>query len=387
MKFIDNKLIGKRIIFYAALPLCMMLVSLTAHAQGQTVDLPKADMTLTEVFSEITWQTKYTFFFNPAKIDLNKKVALNASKAPLAGILEDMGKKTEYMFQIVDTHIIVIPPSPYDSDQELISAKKVPADFDYLPSYDAKGGNNEVFVIEMNYLAERSRNALRRERPELDPDAASSRDTLWSFIPPAPDRQFSYPDQNISLDRTGTVSDGGRFSSKLPSGAIKVNLLYGALTLTPNIAYEFGLGDKTSLDVTFAYNPWDRETSNKEKNRKMVHIIARPEFRYWLCERFNGHFFGGHAFYWRYNVSGYKVPMLFEKDRQYDGHALGLGVSYGYMWRFHERWGAEFNVGVGVAFMKHYEKECHLCAPKNGKQNETYFGPTNLGIKLVWTIN
>ena len=80
--------------------------------------------------------------------------------------------------------------------------------------------------------------------------------------------------------------------------AAKTNLLYWATT-TPNIGMEFGLGEQTTLELTGGYNPW---TLDKEQNKKLKHWLVMPEFRYWLCERFNGHFFGIHTGYTFYDL-------------------------------------------------------------------------------------
>lgn len=67
---------------------------------------------------------------------------------------------------------------------------------------------------------------------------------------------------------TGTV--------KAQDIAVKTNLLYWSST-TPNLSLEFGLGKRTTLDLTGAYNPW---TLNKDKNKKIKHWMVMPEFRY-----------------------------------------------------------------------------------------------------------
>lgn len=87
-------------------------------------------------------------------------------------------------------------------------------------------------------------------------------------------------------------------STRVEKVAVKTNLLYWATT-TPNAGFEFGLGKKTTLDISGGYNPW---TLNSDKNRKVKHFLVKPEFRYWLCERFQGHFFGVHAGYGEYNI-------------------------------------------------------------------------------------
>ena len=85
---------------------------------------------------------------------------------------------------------------------------------------------------------------------------------------------------------------------------VKTNILYWA-TSTPNLGFEFGLGKRTTLDLAGGYNPW---TLDREANRKIRHWMVMPEFRYWLCERFNGHFFGVHSGYAFYNLSGVRIP-------------------------------------------------------------------------------
>ncbi len=66
--------------------------------------------------------------------------------------------------------------------------------------------------------------------------------------------------------------------------AVKTNLLYDA-TATVNLGAEIGLSPKWTLDLSANYNGW---TFNE--NKKWKHWLAQPEARYWLCERFNGHF-------------------------------------------------------------------------------------------------
>ena len=92
--------------------------------------------------------------------------------------------------------------------------------------------------------------------------------------------------------------------------AVKTNLLYWA-TSTPNIGFEFGLGKRTTLDLVGGYNPW---TLNKDDNKKIKHWMVMPEFRYWLCERFNGHFFGIHTGFAEYNISGFPSKISLPKS-------------------------------------------------------------------------
>ena len=115
-------------------------------------------------------------------------------------------------------------------------------------------------------------------------------------------------------------------STRVEKVAVKTNLLYWATT-TPNAGFEFGLGKKTTLDISGGYNPW---TLNSDKNRKVKHFLVKPEFRYWLCERFQGHFFGVHAGYGEYNISAVHIPLINTSgDNRYQGWGAGVGISAG----------------------------------------------------------
>jgi hypothetical protein len=168
--------------------------------------------------------------------------------------------------------------------------------------------------------------------------------------------------------------------------AVKTNLLYGA-TATPNLGFEVGLGQRTTLDLSGGYNPW-----TFDNNKKIKHVLIEPEFRYWTCERFNGHFFGVHGLFAHYNIGSVDVPLPdingaeIDKAFRYQGNAYGGGVSYGYHLMLGTRWGLEFNIGVGVAFLDYDKYECAKCGDFVGSDTKTYIGPTKAGIRLVYLL-
>ena len=86
-------------------------------------------------------------------------------------------------------------------------------------------------------------------------------------------------------------------SSLAQKWAVKSNLLYDA-TATINLGVEAALGPRVTLDISGNYNPWEFGDA------RWKHWLIQPEVRYWLCERFNGHFFGLHAHYAEYNAGG-----------------------------------------------------------------------------------
>ena len=127
-----------------------------------------------------------------------------------------------------------------------------------------------------------------------------------------------------------------RNETYLPKFAIKTNALYWA-TSTPNLGIEVGLAKKLTLDISGNYNPW-----KFGDDRQIKHWLVQPELRYWLCERFNGSFFGLHGHYGEMNVSNLNIFGM-GHDR-YDGNLYGAGISYGYQWIISKRWSMEATI-------------------------------------------
>lgn len=167
---------------------------------------------------------------------------------------------------------------------------------------------------------------------------------------------------------------------------VKTNLLYGGYTYTPNLGIELALSEKTTLDLGVGYNPWNLD---KKGERKNVHWLAEAEFRYWLCQRFNGHFLGAHLLGTQYNINNQKLPLLFgenSEDHRYEGFAVGGGLSYGYHWILGNRWNLEATLGLGYARMNYDKFRCTTCGEKIGNEHRNYWGPTKAGISIIYLI-
>lgn len=166
--------------------------------------------------------------------------------------------------------------------------------------------------------------------------------------------------------------------------ALKTNALYWATT-TPNIGLEVGLGKRTSIDLSAGYNPF---TLNRELNQKVKHWSVMPEFRYWFCESFQGHYLGVHTGYMFYNVGGIKIPFQSAESKlnRYQGWATGLGVAYGHTWILGERLNLELSVGLGYAYTNFDVYECKNCGKYKGPGEKHYVGPTKLAINLIYII-
>jgi hypothetical protein len=209
--------------------------------------------------------------------------------------------------------------------------------------------------------------------------------------------------RNVGDGNDDNGGNGGSFGE--PRFAVKTNLLYLGSSLSPNLSFEAGVGERTSVELTAGYNGWTNLWDNAGKGagpyydpnnnykRRLDHLFLKGEFRYWLGERFDKHFVGANVFFADYNVGELKVPLLFDGGPiDYNGNAIGGGLTYGYLWRWSNSWAMEFSVGAGVAVMT-YDKSSFIEPEGNGYNlqdttpyRKTYFGPTSAGIKLVFTI-
>ena len=126
---------------------------------------------------------------------------------------------------------------------------------------------------------------------------------------------------------------------------LKSNLLYSA-SASPNLGIEIGLSPQTTLDISAGFNPF-----TFSHDRKWKHWLVQPEFRWWTCERFGGHFLAAHMIGGGFdagNLSFFPFS-IWEglKDNRYKGHTLGGGIAYGYAWMLGKHWNLEAEVGAG----------------------------------------
>lgn len=179
---------------------------------------------------------------------------------------------------------------------------------------------------------------------------------------------------------------GGAFECRAQKAALKTNLLYGAYASTPNLGLELAFSLHSTFEVSGGYNPWNLNGSAKA-NKKRVHWLGALEYRYWLCRKFNGHFFGIHAFGGQYNISGHELPLLLGKgsrNYRYQGWAAGTGFSYGYQFVLGNHWNLEASVGFGYARLRYGKYDCVKCGRKLGDESRNYYGPTKASVSLVY---
>lgn len=350
---------------------CLMLAATALSAQTTNrVSLNRQTITLSDLFREIERQTSSVVVMNLSQSETGREVQFARSEGTVDEILGQALSGTGQTFRINGRYVIIIPATEKEpARQPAIAAlprtphPPQPTQAEFERDIDRYTQNNLSGMDAPQETAVRY-DTVRTERLH--------------------DGLFQYPSRRFTPMLTGQSARTPFSQDTPPLIAVKTNLVWAA-TLTPNLAAEIGLGYRTSLEISGGNNRWNLD-GTEEDNKKLVHWTIKPEFRYWLCERFNGHFFGVHAFYSKFNVGGYDIPMLFDKEFRYEGDAYGAGISYGYHWMWNKRWGMEFTAGFGVAQMDYVKKDCEKCGSEVGRFDKTYFGPTSIGVKLIFVI-
>lgn len=186
---------------------------------------------------------------------------------------------------------------------------------------------------------------------------------------------------------TALIACTGQLASA-QEAALKTNVLADAL-LNPNIGVEVGMAPKWTFDLSGQLNVW-----TLSHDRRWKHWLVMPELRYWLCDRFSGHFFGLEAHGGQYNIGGFDGKYnLFGtdarklRDTRYQGWFVGGGVTYGYAWILGRHWNLEAEIGIGYSYTRYDRFRCAGCGKKiESHKPHHYFGPTKAAVNMVYVF-
>lgn len=159
--------------------------------------------------------------------------------------------------------------------------------------------------------------------------------------------------------------------------AVKVNMISSA-SLIANVGFEVELWRQWSIDFPIWYSPYNLFS----KSRKIRLLATQPEVRWWPRSVMNGHFLGLHA-----HVAGFNVALNDKARYQDPNYPLwGVGGSYGYATSLgkNDRWGLEFNLGVGFATYKYDVYKNWENGPKFNSNSGFYWGITRAGITFSY---
>lgn len=164
--------------------------------------------------------------------------------------------------------------------------------------------------------------------------------------------------------------------------SLNTNMLYD-LAMMPNIGAEFYFGDRVSVRA-FYTNSWWRLGGDAPRHRWQTYG-GELGARYWLKpQRVNsGHYLGAFGSIMTYDFSPGKKGVMADKSNP----NWGVSLEYGFRLPLTRRLSIDFNVGLGYLggrYQKYDIMDGHRVWTGTNKRN--YFGPTRLGVELIWLI-
>ena len=113
-----------------------------------------------------------------------------------------------------------------------------------------------------------------------------------------------------------------------------------------------------------------------------------------MTEKYTRLFFGVHAIGGKFEVGGFKLPIIGNrilqglKTNYYKGSFVGAGFSIGYQFYVSPHWNLELSAGAGLARLSYHTE------PVNGPKRKSYVDtkrflpiPTEVGVTFVYLFN
>ncbi len=201
----------------------------------------------------------------------------------------------------------------------------------------------------------------------------------YSALSATPTQGLVVADQPIDWDVQGNIVE------RKALFALKTNLLYDVVSAL-NIAAEISVTSSCSICVEWVF-PWWLDSKH---NRCFETLYAELQCRYWI----GGHETPSQLLGWF--VGGYFGGGYCDLQRNYkgvQGEFMGGGVCGGYTHKVWRDLRIEYQLGVGVIATS-YDKydvvlDCQsytrLLRGQSG--SHTWWGPTKVGVSLVWMLN
>lgn len=155
--------------------------------------------------------------------------------------------------------------------------------------------------------------------------------------------------------------------------ALHANLLRWA-TLTPDLGIEWRINRHAGILVGGSWTSWSWDN----KNRRYALWEVKPEVRWYLGKEKRGYV----GAMYKVGAFNYKLSAT---GRQ--GDLMGGGITGGYRLALNRALSLDFTLGVGY-IRADYEKYTVIdgVRVRQGEGNRNWWGPTEAGVTLVWTI-
>lgn len=163
--------------------------------------------------------------------------------------------------------------------------------------------------------------------------------------------------------------------------AVRTNLLYDAMLL-PTLGVEWRINRDLGIKLDGSLSWWGNEHGKVQKM-----WLLNPEVRWYLL-RDKRFYVGASGSYSKYNIYDYPLGKMLTDDTGYQGSIWGAGVTVGYQLYLSRCFSVDFNLGLGYTRSEYdsFSMIDGVRVTKERNQSKNFWGPTQAGISLVWTI-
>ena len=242
----------------------------------------------------------------------------------------------------------------------------------------ACNGDKDVVVVTLRIPVKAGTPIVKKE-PQPEPGTAS--DSAQQQVAEIPVPMAEENSGATTKEPAAEIVPAFAETSQPYRFALRTNLLYDALLL-PTLGVEWRVNSDIGVKLDGSLSRWGGEHGKVQKV-----WLLHPEVRWYLL-RDRRLYAGVAGSYGEYNIYRYMPGNAFSKDTGYQGTLWSAGLAVGYQLRLARSLSVDFNLGLGYV-RSHYDSfglTHGVRVYKDRDKTKNFFGPTQAGISLVWTM-
>lgn len=270
---------------------------------------------------------------------------------------------------------------------ELITHKGLKeADFvtgNYARAYH---NNKDVVVVTLRIpaKAESKQPEAVQEQPEAakeQPEAAKEKPEAAKQQPQRETAQREEPKVAAEPQPQPAVTSESMQGEAPYRFAVRTNALYDAMLL-PTLGVEWRINEHAGIRLDGSLSWWGGKHGKVQKM-----WLLNPEVRWYLL-RDKRFYVGASGSYGEYNIYKYMPGNLLKDDTGYQGTMWNAGLTVGYRLPLSSCFSIDFNLGLGYTRSEYdsFSITDGVRVYEESNKTKNFWGPTQAGISLVWTI-
>lgn len=263
---------------------------------------------------------------------------------------------------------------------ELITHKGL-KEADFVTGNYARAYHNNKDVVVVTLRIPAKAESKQPEAAKEQPEAAQEHPETVKEQPQQKTAQREEP-KAVAEPQPQPATTSESIQKDAPYGfAVRTNLLYDAL-LMPTLGVEWRFNEHVGIRLDGSLSWWG---GRHDKVQKMW--LLNPEVRWYLL-RDKRFYVGASGSYGEYNIYKYMLGGIVSKDTGYQGTMWNAGLTVGYQLPLSRCFSIDFNLGLGYTRSEYdsFSITDGVRVYEESNKTKKFWGPTQAGISLVWTI-